>query len=161
MKLRIVRNSHRQKDERILYRLLNMINPFAVMKTKSTKSEIKNELDFTEEDYESIENYLHVDFFNQDQEGDRGHSAPIQLVIFIDKEPVFTARSIPVMVFSLDLLIEEKIEMIDASIVQENTISMMQGIVMRLNNDKNLLQEALKRHFNRENMNKNKKSPLW
>lgn len=161
MKLQLIRNTNTFNKIPYVHRFMSMINQYAKSFTNSGLNKNSNEVNLNETDYELIENYLRVDFLKMDNDVDEHRSGEIKFVIFIDKDSQFSKTSIPIFIFSLDLLIEEKIEMLDASIVTESSVLMMQGIATRLNNEKNILQEALKRHFVKQTQFKNRKSPLW
>lgn len=161
MKLQLIQNETNTNDSAYILQFMNIIKKYAGFNRNTNSNDPKNEINSMDNDNNFIENNLRIDFMKTDSDVGGHHSGPIQFVLFIDKEPHFSESSIPVMIFSLDLLLEEKIEMLDASIASEESISMMQSIVVRLNNNKNLLQDALKRHLIKQNQNKKRNSPLW
>lgn len=161
MKLKLVRNVKLTQDNTGLFRFITMIAKYTREHMNGEPKTQNQKFDFPEQEYESIEKFLHIDFLKSEKDEYKDHSDPAEMVIFIDKEPFFSEKSIPLMIFSLDHIIEEKIEMLDADIVDDKTISMLQRLLARLNNNRNLLQEALKRHYTKENITKNKNSPLW
>lgn len=161
MRLKLVRNAKPKKDNPYLFRFVDMIAKYAHNHTRPEHGPHNQQVDLSENDYVSMENSLHIDFLKSVRVDYNENSDQIQMVIFIDKDSVFSENSIPLMIFSLDLLIEEKIEMLDAGVIDEISIAMLQRLAVRLNNDKNLLQEALKRHYSKQNHAENKNSPLW
>lgn len=161
MKLKLVRNVKMPQHNPDLFRFVNMIVDYAHKRITGGSKAQNQQFYFSEDEYESIDRSLHIDFLKSEKDKYKDHSDPVEMVIFIDNEPIFSENSLPVIIFSLDQLIEEKIEMLDAEILDEKTISIMQRLLVRINNNRNLLQEALKRHYSKENFTKNKNSPLW
>lgn len=161
MRVKLIRTTKQKKDNSYLFRFVAMIAKYTHNHARQEHGPQNQKVDLSENDYVSIENSLHIDFLKSARVDYKENSDQMQMVIFIDKDSVYSENSIPVMIFSLDLLIEEKIEMLDAGIIDESSISTIQRLAVRLNNDKDLLQEALKRHYSKQNQSENKNSPLW
>lgn len=104
---------------------------------------------------------LHVDFVRSAHDDRFEKSGPVEIVIYFGDDSTFTEKSIPIIKFSLDALIEEKIELLDASNVTENNVAVLQRIEAHLNNLSHLLRDALKRHKTYSDKKNNQNIPLW
>ena len=104
---------------------------------------------------------LHVDFGRSMRESLNNKFSDIEIVIYIGEGPELTDKSIPCISFSFDDLIDEKIELLDASIVSENRVEILERLAIRLNDHAKQLKDALRRyHLNKKNTS-GKNSPLW
>lgn len=142
----------------ILHSFYNFINK----KTLSSYSR-SNFMKLENEDIDGVQDdiTLHVDFTASLKGSHNDKLSDIELIIYIGEGPELTDTSIPCMTFSLDNLIDEKIELLDASIVSEDRVEILERLAIRLNDHSRQLKDALRRyHLNKKNAS-GKNSPLW
>lgn len=137
---------------------------FDYISTKSQLSPSSNTLLLLENasfDKKTDDITLHVDFSKSLKGAYNHRSSDIEIVIYIGDGPEITDNSIPCIAFSFDDLIDEKIELLDASIVSENRVEILERLAIRLNDHARQLKDALRRyHLNKKNIS-GKNSPLW
>lgn len=104
---------------------------------------------------------LHVDFSRSSRGSSDEKVSDIEIVIYIGDGPEITDTSIPCITFSFDDLIDEKIELLDASIVSENMAETLDRLAIRLNDHAKQLKDALRRYHLNKKISSGKNSPLW
>lgn len=104
---------------------------------------------------------LYVDLRNNMKSEHNDKSGDLEILVFVGDGPELSDKSIPCLAFSLDSLIDEKIELLDGDLVSEKNILILQRLAIRLNEHSNQLKQALKRHQLNTNNASGKNSPLW
>ena len=104
---------------------------------------------------------LYVDIVKNTKDKYSNNSQKIEIVIYTGESIEFSNNSIPCINFSLSSLIDEKIELLDASLLQQNDLDNLKEIAYELGNLSHLLKEAIKRHEAISGRFIDKNPPLW